>query len=98
MFGPHAYHNPDPPGDVPSPTVHALVLVQVSPYDSHTCHDAGSLLKLLWPMSIVVPVPSSSVVISPLSTVLATAFALQPPINITASVRTNGCSAGFDAC
>ena len=60
---------------------------QASLYSTSVCHDVGSLNKLLWPMSAIAPPPGTPVVVSPLSTLLATAYTQQPRINISASVR-----------
>ncbi len=51
------------------------------------CHDAASLFQLQWVLSALAPPIGTPVVISPLSTVLATAITQDPPFNVTASVR-----------
>ena len=60
---------------------------QVAAGNMSVCHDAASLFQLQWPLSALAPAPGVPAVISPLSTLLATAYVQIPQINISASVR-----------
>ena len=65
------------------------LLPQITPdTDTATCHDYATGLRLVWDMMVLTPeLPGPPLVISPLSTLLATTRRALPNINITASVR-----------